>query len=332
MPQRRNMSSSDTEWAAGPVAKNGHSLMPDLDALPEYPQFTSLERDHRVLLEQTFRAIPPRISEFTFAYQWTWRPYTRCRLARIQGSIVLLTDVPSNGGSQMLPPITPTDEEAAALITAALKEGSSIPTDSFGRVPKALAEQVAMRMGVIITEEPQRADYIYSADVLRKLPGRRFQRKRTHIQRFWRAFPGAEYRDMDASLAGECATFSRRWLESHPNRDLAGLQREVKTTVDMLSDYQSLGLRGGVMVAEGRVVAFALGEPLNPDTFVVRVEKADASLPGAYTVMNQEFARRGAAGFKWINREQDLGIPGLRRAKRSYYPDHLVRKYRVKLA
>ncbi len=85
------------------------------------------------------------------------------------------------------------------------------------------------------------------------------------------------------------------------------------------------------MVAESRIVAFALGEPVNADTFVVRVEKADPSVPGTYTVINQEFARHGAAGFKWINREQDLGVPGLRRAKQSYYPDHLVRKYRVKL-
>ena len=100
----------------------------------------------------------------------------------------------------------------------------------------------------------------------------------------------------------------------------------------MLAEYGWLGLRGGVMTAGGRVMGFAFGQPLNGDTFLIRAEKADASLPGVYQVINQEFARHAAAGFAWINREQDLGLPGLRRAKESYYPHHLVLKYRIRPA
>ena len=91
MPEHQNSSSSDGETATGPAGKDGYSPVSDPELLPEYPQFMPLEREHKVLLHQTFQAVQPEISEFTFAYQWTWRRYTRCRLTRFQGNIILLT-------------------------------------------------------------------------------------------------------------------------------------------------------------------------------------------------------------------------------------------------
>ena len=99
-----------------------------------------------------------------------------------------------------------------------------------------------------------------------------------------------------------------------------------------LRNFQDLSLVGGVILVEDRVAAFAVGELLNQDTAVVHLEKADPTIPGIYAVINQEFCRRSWSKVPLINREQDLGLPGLRMAKMSYHPQRLVEKFRIQLA
>ncbi len=306
--------------------------MRDEKGIRKYPEFTAVSREHRGILSGAFEVASPEISEFTFAYQWTWREHTRCRLSQSGGVLLLLTDAVSGADSYLLPPVVARPDECAAVIADVLREGGHAPADLFARVPEAVAERLHDHGGIIVTEERGRADYVYEAELLRTLPGQRFHGKKNHVRRFWKAFPCARYAAMDAETAGLCDTFCRGWLRDHPKRGSPGLQREVETALQMLREREWLGLAGGAMVVGGRVVAFALGERLNGDTFVIRAEKADATVPGAYQVINQEFARDAAAGYRWINREQDLDVPGLRRAKESYCPHHLVRKYRVTLA
>ncbi len=303
--------------------------MLDISVLPEYPLFTPLQRAHRELLEAALRTAQPQISEMSFAYQWIWRPYTHCRISRLRGAIVLMAGSASSSQPYLLPPVVAGPGDMAELIVSALT--TSGPAGAFERVPRPAAELLRDRPGVALAEQRDRADYVHPGDELRELPGLRFHRKRNHIRQFRAACPNAEYREMTPALADRCAEFCREWLANHPKRDVPSLQREVDTTLAMLAEWDWLGLKGGVLTAEDQVVAFALGESINRETFAVRVEKADVSVPGAYQAINQEFARHVAAGFRWINREQDLGVPGLRRAKLSYYPHHLLRKYRISL-
>jgi hypothetical protein len=304
--------------------------MPDLDQLPEFPDFTPLEREHKDLLDSACAAARPDISEATFAYQWIWHPRTRCRLSRLGGSLLIMLDSASGQGTFLLSPITADCAEAAEAATSALNGG--VAAEVVARVPEPVVNLLRGDPALSIAEQRDRADYVHVAEELRELPGPRFHAKRNHIRRFWAACPEARYLQMDRRLAELCIGFCRDWLATHPKRDVPGLQREVEATLAMLTDREWLGLRGGVLAAQERVLAFALGEPLNGGTFVVRVEKADTSVPGAYQAINQEFARHAAAGFEWINREQDLGMAGLRRAKQSYYPHHLVRKYEIRAA
>ncbi len=298
-----------------------------MDSLPEYPRFSALEWEHHGLLRASFAAAVPCISEFTFAYQWMWRPHTHCRLSRLRGVLLLAADTAAGAEFYLLPPVTSDEGRAVELMVDVLEADKST---SFTRIPEGLSTMLRGCAGLEVTEERGRADYVYRGADLRELPGRRFHRKQNHVRRFWDAFPDAECLVMDVALAERCSGFCRQWLAGHPARDEPGLQREVDTTLRMLEKHEALGLRGGVVMAGERIAGFALGEPLNPETFVVRVEKADSTLPGAYQVINQEFARSAAADFEWINREQDLDVPGLRRAKESYFPDHLVRKYRAR--
>ncbi len=300
-----------------------------LKSLPEFPHFIPLAREHREVLEASMSAARPEISELTFAYQWVWRPHTRCCVSRWGDALLLKNNSASGAGSYLLPPVALGPEEATRVIVSVLSAGSH--AECFARVPALMADRLACRADLAVDEQPERADYVYLASELRELSGARFDGKRNHIRRFWASCKEAEYREMDASLASACAHFCKQWLSNHPARRLPGLQREVDTTLAMLAEREWLGPTGGTLAIGDRILAFALGEPLNHDTFVVRVEKADTSVPGAYQAINQEFARHAAGGFGWINREQDLGLPGLRRAKQSYYPHHLVRKYRVSI-
>ena len=105
-----------------------------------------------------------------------------------------------------------------------------------------------------------------------------------------------------------------------------GKNSEMCVTLNSLRLYKELDLRGGVLRAEGNVVAFSIGEPGSDDTFVVHIEKAFADVPGAYPMINQQFVEHEVQGFSYVNREEDMGETGLRSAKESYHPIFMVEK------
>jgi len=111
--------------------------------------------------------------------------------------------------------------------------------------------------------------------------------------------------------------------------DDLNLSGEWDAVREILRYYESLDVQGAVITVESKVMAFTIGQMLNGETAVVHIEKADPDIPGLYPVINQQFCENNWRGVRYINREQDLGIPGLREAKLSYYPDHMVKKFRI---
>jgi hypothetical protein len=98
---------------------------------------------------------------------------------------------------------------------------------------------------------------------------------------------------------------------------------------EAFSRFEELGVKGGAILINGKVEAFTLGEPLNRDTVVIHIEKANPAFEGLYTLINQAFVEHQWAEYTYINREQDLGEEGLRKAKESYFPHHMINKYIV---
>ena len=118
------------------------------------------------------------------------------------------------------------------------------------------------------------------------------------------------------------------WMEDNAEDKDPSLVYDNIATKLMLNNFEYLGLRGGVICVEGKMVAFSLGAPLTEDTFDVHVEKAITNnFHGAYTIMNQQFVLNETPEFKYINREEDMGIESLRKAKLSYQPDILLEKF-----
>lgn len=174
-------------------------------------------------------------------------------------------------------------------------------------------------------------DYLYSAEKLDTLSGKHLHGKRNHINRF-EAENDWAFAPMTAADFPECRRLLDQWLAGNGEDLDHGARDEYAAISRAFRDYDALGLEGGVLRSSGRLIAFTMGEPVCEHTFVVHFEKAYADINGAYTMVNREFVRlirQKHPAVQWINREDDMGLDSLRKAKQSYHPDRMVEKYTV---
>lgn len=177
-------------------------------------------------------------------------------------------------------------------------------------------------------------DYLYDIDRLADLTGKKLHAKRNHINRFMDNNPSWVYEEITPQTLPECLKMDQEWYRRSMVREGAAEERDLgdegialRTAMD---HYHALGLEGGLIRVYGEVVAFTMGDRLNSDTYDVHFEKAYGELQGAYAMINREFARWVRAkhpNVRYLNREDDMGVEGLRKAKESYYPDRMVEKY-----
>lgn len=173
-------------------------------------------------------------------------------------------------------------------------------------------------------------DYVYDINDLADLKGRRYQQKRNHLHRFEDACPDFYTRPLDEATLPACRNMTDNWYRQramdNPHEDL---QMEQNALRRAYSHYDALGMEGLVLYAGGQIVAMTMGSFLNEDTVDVHFEKAVTDIPGAYAAINREFARHIRSKYphvKFLNREDDTGSAGLRKAKLSYHPHHMVEK------
>ena len=158
------------------------------------------------------------------------------------------------------------------------------------------------------------------------LSGKKLHGKRNHINKFKENNPNWRYEPLSQENVSACVKMAEEWREKNLCDEKGEKHTEFCVTLRALDEYEQLGLKGGVLRIEDRVVAFTLGEELNRETFVVHIEKAMADIQGAYPMINQQFLVHEASQYKYVNREEDMGEEGLRKAKLSYYPVFLQEK------
>lgn len=177
-----------------------------------------------------------------------------------------------------------------------------------------------------ITYDRDSADYIYETEKLANLSGKKYHGKKNHINKFKRTYPHWSYEAITSENLEECFQMALNWRRLNGCEEDEEKNAEMCVTLNSLRLFQELNLRGGLLRANGEVVAFSIGEPVCEDTMVVHIEKAYAGIEGAYPMINQQFVIHEASGYTYVNREEDLGEPGLRRAKLSYHPVFLQEK------
>ena len=173
-------------------------------------------------------------------------------------------------------------------------------------------------------------DYVYAIADLAELKGKKLQRKRNHCNRFRLLHPGCSVEELSDENVPQVAQMLEQWYADRKAKDPSVSFYLEQTAIHKALRYRKeLGMEGIVLIDKGHVIAMTMASRLSEDTFDVHFEKAADGFDGAYNVINQEFARYLGKKFpevKWLNREDDMGLEGLRKAKLSYCPDHFVEK------
>jgi len=285
---------------------------------PVFPRLKPVGLDDRPLIEDYLRRFPSEACELNFANIFIWRNSEKPRYTLLNGNLCLFLE-PDFEPPYALPPLGRT--AVRETVTACLDLAPRL-----GRVTEDIVGELGD--GFCVEEDRDNFDYVYLASDMAGLCGKKFDGKRNRIKKFETSCAHANI-ELDACHLDACRRLFEEWFGGK-NHD-PYLRAEKDAILEGLAHYETLGLLGAAVLVDGRVRAFTYGTPLAPGTAVIQVEIADPAIPGLAQYINREFIRRAWRDARFVNREQDVGVPGLRKAKLSYQPCRLVRKFNVRL-
>lgn len=265
-------------------------------------------------------------SESSFTNLYIWRKPLNIVWTAIGGAVCVV--VRNDGPVYALHPCA---AEVEDIIAAAKELAGWFRAQNLPVYIKGLEQSIAELLGEafpqwVIEHDRCEDDYIYSVKELIELKGRKFEAKRHHIRTFLKNNPEYSYDPMTPANALECLPVARQWLARQQSDDRI-LQAEMFAEEQALTQFAELNLSGGIIRINGEIKAFTVGEALCEDTAVIHIEKADQEVVGLYQMINREYLAHAWPQMAFVNREEDMGIPGLRAAKLSYRPVRMVEKY-----
>ena len=264
--------------------------------------------------------------EFSFANLYLWG---RQKAAFVHGQLVLFSQFSRRSVYPF--PAGQGDKQPAldAIIHDAAKRGISCRITGLGDEEMALLENLYPGRFRFHCDRDS-YDYVYAIDDLADLKGRKYQRKRNHINRFRETWPHCHTEPLSAQNIQAVRQMMDSWYDTRIAEDpTTDYLMERAALTKALRSYDALGMESLVLRSGEDVLAFTLGSFLSADTVDVHFEKTDPRVPEAYPVINNLFARHIRDKFpqvRFLNREDDMGLEGLRKAKESYCPHHLVKK------
>jgi len=293
--------------------------------IPEFPQFKDIDMSLRDVIRDFFSGCALEASEYTFTNIFAFRFAYNFNISMLKDNLVILKNTEP---VSMFCPVGSSDIlKTLNEIFDYLRNINKTPC--LERVPESFVHAYLKDNGkFIFKEERDQFDYVYDVSELIEIKGSKFHDKKNKVNKF-RSLYKYEYLTLTSDLIEECLAFEDYWCEVKECGKYPGLQRERCAILEMLNNFSDLNIKGGIIKIGDKVAAVTLAEKLLPDTMVIHVEKANPDIPGLYQVINQEFLMHEAAGCSFVNREQDLGIPGLRTSKMSYNPVRFVKKYTV---
>ena len=291
-------------------------------------KFIPLTQQHISLAKPFFSLLSSRTCDFTTGGMFMWHDFYHMEYAVQNGAFYsrLRTD---NGTCFYNLPLS-TDIPAALLHLVQQTEKEPGPL-RFCTIPEEYLPVFQARFPhARLTEQPEYFDYLYLASDIRELKGRSYSSQRNHIHQFQRSVVSWHFEPLDSrNLSKTQAFFSDVWL---PQSALSATAcEENRMTREVLENYEQYGMIGGLLWADGRVAGFSLGERIK-DTLYIHIEKANKEQKGAYAMLAWQFLHLYASeDVVFVNREEDMGDPGLRKAKEAYHPCRLLKKYVVEV-
>ncbi|MEG2173317.1 MAG: phosphatidylglycerol lysyltransferase domain-containing protein [Desulfovibrionaceae bacterium] len=202
------------------------------------------------------------------------------------------------------------------------------------RVPEALALHIQSQLGprCTITEDRDQWEYLYSTEEMAQLPGNRFHKKRNHVNGYQKIYGIPNYRPICPAVIEDVLALEDEWCQWHECAGSPALVAENEAINRVLAHWTDMPqLVGGALYVDNSMVAFSVGEKLDENTLGVHYEKGRNGFRGVYQMMNAAFAATAGVGFARLNRAQDLGEEGLRKAKMSYLPVDFLKKYSIEI-
>ena len=273
----------------------------------------------------------PETSELTFTNIFIWREHYKIQWSTLGEFLI----VACNAGREQcfaLPAIGPGPRiEITRKVLQWLRDERGVKDPAIERADQRLADELKSSSEFRVTPTRDHFDYLYRTENLIKLSGNKYHPKKNHLNKF-RKTHQFSYEPISREKIPACREVAELWCQARRCNDDLDLIDEANAVKAILENYQQLKVEGGMILIEGKVEAFALGEMLNPETAVIHIEKANPEIPQLFVAINQQFCEHQWSAVPFLNREQDLGDAGLRQAKLSYQPERLIQKFRIKLA
>jgi len=300
----------------------------DLDLAKE------IKLEDQALFKSYFEKYPPQTSEFTFTNLYMWRNFYSFNFMEWKEHLLLFSrnifesrKIPASGNKKALyffPPVGPNPSDIIISLFEDLKDAE------FHRVPEQISENVRNHikfssLDIDILEDRNNWDYVYELENLKNLPGNQYRQNRRWLNKFLESYD-YDFKVLTENEVELCKKLQLEWCVLRQCEDDEELKEEEQAIYDALDNFTALGFQGAVICVDDKCAAYTFGEMLNPQTLVIHVEKAHMDYEGAYQAIGNLFLKNIVKDVIYINREQDLGVPGLRRAKESYKPIRMEKK------
>ena len=291
--------------------------------------FREITLEDKSRVEACAQAHNYHLCEYCFVDLYIWRGHYHTQICFFEDFLLVKMQDTESGQEMYLAPIGEGSlcKPIAALLEDAAERGNpfimvSVAQDMISRIEACCPGQFAF------SYNEGAADYVYLSEKLQTLAGKKLQSKRNMVNRFLANYEGRwSYEDITPENVRDALNFHFKWCEMNGcSREKAFFGETCAIGIG-LNYWKELDLRGGILRLDGEVIAFTFGCKATDDMYVVQIEKADHNIQGAYQMINQQFVKHNCTDVLYVNREEDLGLEGLRKAKHSYYPEFMAKKY-----
>lgn len=296
-------------------------------SITEKLEFKEITVDMRREVEKYTSAAGLRGSEFTFTSYIAWGARGKITIAFDEGVMYSRCVFPGAPMYMMAPVCLEAADYGRAIARAERYMADNGVKPLFVGIAEQYAEHFR-EAGFDVEEDRDNFDYVYEMEDLRDLPGKKYHAKRNFINRLEQS-ESFEFVTLGPENMGECIELYGQWASNKHENDALSIEWELDAIRTALSNMGELGLLCGGIRINGEIKAFSVADKPWKDTAVTYFEKAEAEMPGLYPLINQQMAANLLGDVKYINREEDMGLEGLRKAKLSYHPSAFVKKYRA---
>ncbi|MFW3147135.1 MAG: DUF2156 domain-containing protein [Thermoplasmatota archaeon] len=284
-----------------------------------------VEIGDRDLFRDHYAKYPVEHSDYLHAVMCSWQHYMTYKYADVEGSLVIIGE--HDGIHYPRPPVGPMSEDLIrGVIEFSVNQDWETKLTMIGERTADFIRKELPDLNLV----PHREyfDYIYLSRDLADLPGKQYLKVRNYLNKFRKTYDHS-VEPIVLENKTEVREFLIRWCEQKGCDEEPFLLQERQATMFAIDNFFDLGLEGCVIRVDGRVEALSIFEPMTDDTAVIHFEKANFDITGLYQAINNEAARLLAPRFSFINRESDMGVEGLRKAKEKYRPDHMLKVYYI---